>query len=234
MRRLCCPAAIPEIPACRFFRVYFCRADRAPFLPGKVQLFGKTAAFAAALVFGRSRWMKPGGNYGTMGGEGAAWMMDEKFMRAAIREAMKAWEKDEVPVGAVIVKDGKIIARGYNLRETKKDPTAHAEMIALRKAARKLGGWRLSGCDMYVTLEPCPMCAGALINSRLDAVYFGAHDPKAGCCASLYRLPQDERFNHRLAAEGGILEEQCGRLLTDYFRAKRRGRRRQQPEQEGQ
>ncbi|MGI6169907.1 MAG: tRNA adenosine(34) deaminase TadA [Christensenellales bacterium] len=146
---------------------------------------------------------------------------DERFMRAAIREAMKAAEKDEVPVGAVIVRSGRIIARGHNLRETRKDPIAHAEMIAIGKAARRLGGWRLEGCSMYVTLEPCPMCAGALINSRMEAVYFGAYDPKGGCCGSLYNLPQDVRFNHRLQVVGGILGDECGRVLTEYFRRKR-------------
>ena len=140
-----------------------------------------------------------------------------KFMKEALKEAKKAYEKDEVPIGCVIVKDNKIIARGHNLRETTFDPTAHAEIVAIRKATKKLKSWRLEDCDIYVTLEPCAMCAGALINSRLRSIYFGAYDKKAGCCGSLYNLPTDKRFNHRLNVEGGIMEEECAKLLKDYF-----------------
>ncbi|HOV69078.1 MAG TPA: nucleoside deaminase, partial [Clostridia bacterium] len=125
------------------------------------------------------------------------------YMQEAIAEARKAAEQDEVPVGAVIVKDSAIIARAYNLKESANDPTGHAEIIAIKKAAEFLGGWRLTGCDLYVTLEPCPMCAGAAINARLKSIVFGAFDPKAGCCATLYNLPQDSRFNHTVEVKGG-------------------------------
>lgn len=148
-------------------------------------------------------------------------MTDESFMRAALLQAKKAEEKDEVPVGAVVVKDGKIIARGYNKRETAKDPTAHAELLAMRRAAKKLGGWRLSGCTLYVTLEPCPMCAGAAVNARIDRIVFGAADPKAGYCGSLHDTCSDARLNHQIKVTGGILAEQCGQLLTDFFKRKR-------------
>ncbi len=143
-------------------------------------------------------------------------------MKKAIAEAKKAVIKDEVPIGAVIVKDGKIIARAYNKKETKGQATRHAEIEAIEKAAKKLNNWWLEDCDMFVTLEPCAMCAGALINSRLRAVYFGAYDLKAGCCGSLYNLPIDRRFNHRLTVEGGILKEECSALLTNYFKTKRK------------
>ncbi|MDL2289623.1 tRNA adenosine(34) deaminase TadA [Clostridia bacterium OttesenSCG-928-F22] len=146
----------------------------------------------------------------------------EAFMRQALKEAEKAAAKDEVPVGAVIVYEGKIIARGHNVRESTGDPTAHAEIIALKKAAKKLKSWRLYGCSMYVTLEPCPMCAGAALQARLDAIHFGAYDAKAGCCGTLYDIPQDNRFNHTAAIQGNILQEQCAGVLTEYFRAKRK------------
>ena len=148
--------------------------------------------------------------------------MQEKFMKQAIREAQKAAAIDEVPVGAVIVREGKIIARGHNLRESKHDPTAHAEMIAIRKAAKKLGGWRLTGCELYVTLEPCPMCAGAAVQSRLSGIVFGAYDPKGGCCGTICNLAEEPRFNHRLPVQGGIMEAECAALLKGYFAAKRR------------
>lgn len=136
----------------------------------------------------------------------------------------KAPAEHEVPVGAVVVCEGKIIARAHNRRENKQSATAHAELLAIEKACRKLKSWRLVGCELYVTLEPCPMCAGAIINSRIDAVYFGASDPKAGCCGSLYNLTGDVRFNHRPIVEGGFLKERCARLLTDYFKDKRKNR----------
>lgn len=129
---------------------------------------------------------------------------EEKFMLDALKEADKAPAEHEVPVGAVVVCEGKIIARAHNRRENKQSATAHAELLAIEKACRKLKSWRLVGCELYVTLEPCPMCAGAIINSRIDAVYFGASDPKAGCCGSLYNLTGDVRFNHRPIVEGGF------------------------------
>ena len=145
-------------------------------------------------------------------------------MRAAINEAKKAAAKDEVPIGAVIVKDGKIIARGHNTRQKTQNAINHAEMIAIQKACKKLGSWRLIDCDIYVTLEPCPMCAGAIINSRISNVYFGAYDQKAGCTGTLYNLPTDERFNHRAGVVGGIMEEECANLLSDFFKQKRKNK----------
>ena len=145
----------------------------------------------------------------------------EKFMRKALAEAQKAATMDEVPVGAVVVKDGKAIARAHNLKVKNKDAFAHAEMLAMSKAQKKLGDWRLNECDLYVTLEPCPMCAGAIINARVKRVVFGASDPKAGCTGTLYNLPEDKRFNHRAEIVGGVMAKECGEILTSYFRAKR-------------
>ena len=125
----------------------------------------------------------------------------EKFMKEALKEAQKAYEKLEVPVGAVIVKDGKIIARGHNLKETKKDTTRHAEIIAIEKASKKLGAWRLLNCEMYVTLEPCSMCAGAMINSRIKKLYIGALDEKTGAVGSVLNLLEDYKFNHNIEVE---------------------------------
>jgi tRNA(adenine34) deaminase len=145
---------------------------------------------------------------------------NERYMRAAYMMAQKAIIKDEVPVGAVIVRGGRIISRAYNLRETKKDPLAHAEILAIRKAAAKLHGWRLEGCTLYVTLEPCPMCAGAIINSRMDEVVFGAYDPKAGALGTLYDLAEG-KLNHKPKVTGGVLKEECAKLLKEYFTQKR-------------
>ena len=142
-------------------------------------------------------------------------------MAAAIDMAKKAAAKDEVPVGAVIVKDGRIIAKACNLRETRKSPLAHAEQLAIGKAAKRLGGWRLPGCTLYVTLEPCPMCAGAIINARIENVVFGAYDPKSGALGSLYDLAEG-KLNHKPLCVGGVLQEDCAALLTDYFKLKRR------------
>ena len=124
----------------------------------------------------------------------------------------------EVPVGAVIVHKGKIIGSGYNLRETNKDPTAHAEIMAIKEASEHLGGWRLIDCTMYVTLEPCAMCAGAIVNSRIDRLVIGALDPKMGCCGSVEDLVRHNRFNHRVDLSVGILEEECSKLLKDFFK----------------
>lgn len=145
----------------------------------------------------------------------------EKFMRAALAVAQKAGEKGEVPVGAVIVQNGKILARGGNARETKKDPVAHAEVVAIRKAGQKLGRWNLSDCDLFVTLEPCVMCSGAIIYSRIRGVYFGANDLRFGCCGTIMNLPSDPRFNHRAVVEGGILQEECIQPIREFFREKR-------------
>ncbi len=151
-------------------------------------------------------------------------MSHERFMREALYEAEKALQWGEVPIGAVVVFDGKVIARGHNLRETWKDPTAHAELIALREASRVLGGWRLNGCKLYVTLEPCPMCAGAILLSRVDEVIFGAKEPKFGAAGSIVNLLETDRFNHRPQLTSGILEEECGIILKEFFRERRRNK----------
>ena len=142
-------------------------------------------------------------------------------MAAAMREALRAYEEDEVPVGAVVVHEGRVIGRGHNQRELLRDPTAHAEMIAITAAAEALGTWRLEGATLYVTLEPCPMCAGAAVNARLSRLVFGAADPKAGACGTLYDIPQDQRLNHRLDVTGGVLAMEGGEILTSFFREKR-------------
>lgn len=148
--------------------------------------------------------------------------MKEKFMKEALKQAKKAYDKLEVPVGAVIVKDGKIIARAYNQKETKNDTTNHAEILAIKKASQKLGSWRLLDCDMYVTLEPCSMCAGALIQSRIRKVYIGAPDPKTGACGSVLNLLNDYKFNHKVETEIGILQKDCEDLLKDFFKELRK------------
>jgi len=141
----------------------------------------------------------------------------EHFMKQALKEAGKAAAKGEIPVGAVIVKDGRIISRGHNKKERKNDPTFHAEMSAIRKASLKLGTWRLNDCDMYATLEPCPMCAGAIIQARIRRVYIGAPDPKAGAAGSVVNLFAEDRFNHKVEAVWGILEEECSSALKNFF-----------------
>jgi len=143
------------------------------------------------------------------------------FMREALKEAAAAFEKDEVPVGAVIVHEDRVIARAHNQRELLNDPTAHAEMIAITQAAAALETWRLTGATIYVTLEPCAMCAGAMVLARLDRLVFGTNDPKAGACGTLYNIVQDLRLNHRLEVVSGVLAEDCGRLLSDFFGRKR-------------
>lgn len=141
----------------------------------------------------------------------------EKYMKEALKEAQKAYKKLEVPVGAIIVKDGKIIARGHNQKETKFDTTKHAEIIAIQKASKKLNSWRLLDCEMYVTLEPCSMCAGALINSRIKKVYIGANDEKTGAIGSVFNLLEDYTFNHKVEFEKGILKEQAEQILKQFF-----------------
>ncbi len=148
--------------------------------------------------------------------------MEQEFMKAAIKEAKKAYSKLEVPVGCVIVKDGKIIARAHNLKEIKQDTTKHAEILAIQKASKKLNSWRLIDCDMYVTLEPCSMCAGAIIQSRIRKVYFGAHDLKTGAVGSVFNLFDDYTFNHKVQCEAGVLEDECEQILKEFFKELRK------------
>ena len=146
---------------------------------------------------------------------------DVKFMRAAMREAKKAAALEEVPIGCVIVQDHKIIARGYNRRNTDKNTLSHAELIAIKKASKKTGDWRLEDCTMYVTLEPCQMCAGAIVQSRMKKVVIASMNPKAGCAGSVLNLLQIAQFNHQVEIEHGVLEEECSMMLTDFFRSLR-------------
>ena len=139
-------------------------------------------------------------------------------MKEALKEAIKAYKKLEVPVGAVIVKNGEIISRAHNLKETKNDTTKHAEIIAIQKASKKIEAWRLEECEMYVTLEPCSMCAGAIINSRIKKVYMGTKDSKTGACGSVLNLFEDYTFNHKVEYEIGIMQEECEKILKDFFK----------------
>ena len=154
----------------------------------------------------------------------------ERFMKEAIKQAKKAGALKEVPIGCVIVSEGKIIARGYNRRNTDKNTLSHAELNAIRKASRKLGDWRLEGCTMYVTLEPCQMCSGALVQSRIDEVVIGAMNPKAGCAGSVMNLLETEGFNHKVKITKGVLEEECSRMLSDFFRELREEKKRRKEE----
>ena len=147
--------------------------------------------------------------------------MNAKYMDYALKEAKNAAEMGEVPIGAVIVKNGEILASAHNLCESLKDPTAHAEILAIREAAKALGGWRLTGCQMYVTLEPCSMCAGAIVWARIEKLYIGAMEPKSGACGSLYNIVQDQRLNHYVEVETGLMEEQCRHILRSFFRRRR-------------
>lgn len=153
--------------------------------------------------------------------EKGQWKMtdtDAKYMKEAIRQAKKAYAIGEVPIGCVIVRDGKIISRGYNRRTIDKNTLAHAELAAIKKASKKLDDWRLEGCTMYVTLEPCQMCAGALVQSRIDRVVVGCMNPKAGCAGSILNLLQMPEFNHQVELETGVLEEECSQMMKDFFR----------------
>ncbi len=152
-------------------------------------------------------------------------MTDEDYMRLALQQAQAAAEADEAPVGAVIVCDGAVIAAARNEREALRDPTAHAELIAITQAAAALGNWRLENCTLYVTLEPCPMCAGAIVLARIPRVVYGADDPKGGAVRSLYRLLEDSRLNHRAVVVPGVMAEAAGGILSDFFRRKRESRR---------
>lgn len=144
--------------------------------------------------------------------------MQEKFMKEALKEAKKAYNKLEIPVGAVIVKNDKIIARAHNIKEAKKDTTKHAEIMAIQKASKKLETWRLNDCEMYVTLEPCAMCAGAIIQARLKKVYIGTMDEKTGACGSILNLFKDYKFNHTVELETGILQAECEKILKNFFK----------------
>lgn len=147
--------------------------------------------------------------------------MDDSAMRLALVLAREAARIGEVPVGAVVLHRGRVLSQAFNLRETLRDPTAHAERIAITLAGRALGSWRLDDCALWVTLEPCPMCAGAIVQARIGEVVFGAFDRKAGACESLYRITSDRRLNHRAKVRGGVLADECGGLLSDFFRSKR-------------
>jgi tRNA(adenine34) deaminase len=146
---------------------------------------------------------------------------DDKYMKLAIEQAQIAEENGDVPIGAVIVYENQIIGKAYNQREQLNDPTAHAEIIALTQAAAFMESWRLHGCIIYVTLEPCPMCAGALVLARMDRLVYGCDDPKTGACGSLYDIVRDKRLNHRLAVGKGVLADECSELLRDFFEKKR-------------
>ena len=157
----------------------------------------------------------------------------EFFMREALKEAQKAYDQAEVPIGAVVVLNGEIIGRGYNLREKEQDATLHAEIKAIRQANQHLGSWRLEDCELFVTLEPCPMCSGAMIFARLKKVTFGAFDPKAGTAGTFMKLLQDERFNHQVEVEQGILEDECKEILQTFFKGlrERNKQRKLEPQQ---
>ncbi len=155
------------------------------------------------------------------------------MMRLALAMAREALAIGEVPVGSVVVLGGRVVSQAYNLRETLNDPTAHAERLALTLAGRALGSWRLEGCTLYATLEPCPMCAGAIVQGRIARVVYGAADPKAGACDSLYRIVADPRFNHRARVASGILADECSALLSQFFSGRRSARRRGMDQSEG-
>lgn len=156
-----------------------------------------------------------------LAGKGKVMHSDIYWMRKALALAEKAQTLDEVPVGAILVQENRIVAQGYNLREKLHTPLGHAELLCLHRGSQKLNRWRLDNCTLYVTLEPCVMCAGALVQSRIPRLVFGAWDPKGGACESLYKVTQDPRLNHRLEVLGGILEQECGQVLKDFFRRKR-------------
>lgn len=144
--------------------------------------------------------------------------MNNYFMKKALKQAEIAYQKEEVPIGCVIVKDGKIIASAYNMREELNDPTAHAEIIALQDASEILEGWRLTGCTMYVTIEPCSMCAGAIVNSRIDKLIIGSMDKKAGACGSILNIVQNDKLNHRVEMITGVMEQECSNIMKNFFK----------------
>lgn len=159
--------------------------------------------------------------------------LDEKYMREAIRQAKKAYKLDETPIGCVIVHDGRIIGRGYNRRNTDKSPLAHAEITAIKKASKKLGDWRLEECTLYVTLEPCQMCAGAIIQSRVTRVVVGCMNPKAGCAGSVLNLLDVKAFNHQAELTTGVLEEECSALMTGFFKELREKKKKEKAKAAG-
>ena len=159
---------------------------------------------------------------------------EERCMREAVRQAKKAWKLGEVPIGCVIVYEGKIIGRGYNRRTTDGNVLAHAEIIAIRKACRAMGDWRLEGCTMYVTLEPCPMCAGAIVQARIPKVVIGCMNPKAGCAGSVLDLLHEDGFNHQVETEVGMLGEECSQMLKDFFRELREKKKERKKEQQNE
>ena len=148
--------------------------------------------------------------------------MDERFMKEALKQAKKAYAIEEVPIGCVIVHEDKIIARAYNKRNTKKSTLAHAELLAIQKACKKLGDWRLEECTMYITLEPCQMCAGAIVQARIPRVVIGTHNKKAGCAGSILNLLQMKEFNHQVELASGVLEEECSEMMKQFFREMRK------------
>ncbi len=156
---------------------------------------------------------------------------DEKFMKEAVKQAKKAYALGEVPIGCVIAYEGKIIARGYNRRTVDKNTLAHAELSAIKKASKKMGDWRLEGCTMYVTLEPCQMCSGAIVQSRIDRVVIGCMNPKAGCAGSILNLLQMAQFNHQVEIEKGILEEECSQMLKLFFKELREKKKREKEQE---
>ena len=156
---------------------------------------------------------------------------DEKYMKEAIRQAEKAWKIEEVPIGCVIVYEGKIIGRGYNRRTTDKNPLAHAEMAAIKKASKKMGDWRLEDCTLYVTLEPCQMCSGAIVQARVKRVVIGCMNPKAGCAGSILNLLQVDRFNHQVEITSGVLEEKCSQMMKGFFKELREKQKRKKEAQ---
>lgn len=158
-------------------------------------------------------------------------MQHEDYMREALKEARVAYDTGEVPVGAVIVQDGRIVGRGHNTTETAKDPSCHAEMNAIRDAAKTLGGWRLPRCSMYVTVEPCSMCSGAIVLARIEELYIGTADPKAGACVSLYNIVNDQRLNHRVNTSVGLLQEECSALMKSFFKERRGKNKKETPEE---
>lgn len=145
-------------------------------------------------------------------------MKHEDLMREALAEAQKAFKAGEVPIGAIVEKDGRIIGRGHNLTESSKDPTAHAEIIAIREASQTLGGWRLTGCNLYVTTEPCSMCAGAIVLARISHLYMGTKNPKGGACGSVLNVVQERRLNHFVEVEFGLLQEECQQIMQSFFK----------------
>jgi len=156
---------------------------------------------------------------------------DEKYMKAAIKQAKKAYKINEVPIGCVIVSDGIIVGRGYNRRKTDKNTLSHAELLAIKKASKKLGDWRLEGCTLYVTLEPCQMCAGAIVQARIDRVVIGSMSPKSGCAGSIINLLNMKEFNHQVETSTGVLEEECSKMLTGFFEELRRKQKEEKQEE---